>query len=728
MNSVRMIAAALPLALASITAASTASPLRAAESTPPAVEAFGGTALLLTPLRADVGEELRIRLPLNAHRQVDLQLQRIDVLDPDASMEVATVLEDGTIAATPMEFPRVDCFQGHVDGEPDSHVFLAVGPTTANGWIERNDELHVISTHPDEGWTAIYDLKTIDPVDMNWKDFNCAVREIASHKPDASSRPRNRGDLNCLAMLMAIETDWEFASLFGGNLDAASEYIQTLVAAVSSIYDRDIGIKVTISYTRLWADSSDPWTSGDAGAQLSQFQSNWESTMDQISRHMAHFFSGRNLGGGVAYLGTLCTNYGYAVSGNMNGYFPTPLENNNGANWDPMVVAHETGHTCGSGHTHDSYNPPIDGCGNGDCSGANQGTVMSYCHLCGGGMSNMRMEFHPQVQNVIINYLETGISCELAGDGSAPFASSDLVNVLGPDPVDIPVLDNDYTNDCSVPIVSSWETVSLDGGTIELVGDDAVQGILRYTPPSGGIIGGGDFFRYDIEDANQQSASASVLILEIAARAPDTPSATEPGPTAAYYELNDPQVLPDFAALEPYLVETITDVNYPSTNGNFAGSGRSENFGVVFDGFIEVPTSDQYTIYTDSDDGSKLYVGDELLIDNDGLHGMREIAGTIALQAGRHAIRVEFFERGGGAGCIVRIEGGGLDKQAVPASMWSHEIEVVGDINEDGQVDVTDLLQVILDWGSCPPFNCPSDLDGNGLVNVEDLLIVLSGW
>ena len=57
------------------------------------------------------------------------------------------------------------------------------------------------------------------------------------------------------------------------------------------------------------------------------------------------------------------------------------------------------------------------------------------------------------------------------------------------------------------------------------------------------------------------------------------------------------------------------------------------------------------------------------LIDNDGLRGMVEKSGSILLGAGLHAIRVEFFERGGGAGCIVRIEGGGLEKQVVPDSI-----------------------------------------------------------
>ena len=221
---------------------------------------------------------------------------------------------------------------------------------------------------------------------------------------------------------------------------------------------------------------------------------------------------------------------------------------------------------------------------------------------------------------------------------------------------------------------------------------------------------------------------AAVLIVEVPARAPDTPAATEPGPTAAYYELDTPQVLPDFTTLEPYLVEVVSDVNYPSTNGDFAGSGLSNDFGVVFTGFIEVPQDDWYTLHTNSDDGSTLHVGDELVVSNDGLHGMQERSGMLALQAGRHAIRVEFFERGGGAGCIVSIEGGGMDKQPVADSMWSHEVELVGDANDDGMVDVLDLLQVILEWGPCPPTPCQSDLDGNGSVDVEDLLIVLGAW
>jgi len=728
MHTTRIIISGLALALASVATASSRAPLSIAPQMPTQVERFGGLPLQVHPVLAG-GEDVVLRqVPLDALRRVDLELQRLDVLAPDAVFHAASIDADGHIRTEVLPTPRVDCFHGQVAGEPESHVYLAIGSTGANGWIERDGELHVITTHPIEGWTAIYDLKTIDPADMNWTDFHCATEAAMPDHDQAKASTRSRGDIGCLSMLMAIETDWEFAGLFGGDLVATAEYIQTLIGAVSSIYDRDIGIKITVSYSRLWSDSDDPWTGSDSGNQLGQFQGHWETHMDHISRQMAHFLSGRNLGGGVAYLGTLCTSLAYAVSGNLGGSFPVPLEDNNGGNWDPMVVAHETGHTCGSGHTHDSYSPPIDGCGNGDCTDANLGTVMSYCHLCSGGLSNMVMAFHPRVQEVIIAFLESDLGCEFGGDGSAPVAASDLVETMGNGPVDIPVLINDYTNDCTAPIVDTWDALSLDGGTIELLDNDPAQGLLRYTPPAGGMTDGGDFFRYDILDGSNQPASAAVLVLEVPARAPDTPAATEPGPTAAYYELDNPQVLPDFSTLEPYLVEVVSDVNYPSTNGNFAGSGLSNDFGVVFSGFIEVPVDDWYTLYTDSDDGSTLYIGEELVVSNDGLHGMRERSGMLALQAGRHAVRVEFFERGGGAGCIVSIEGGGMDKQPVADSMWSHEVEVVGDVNGDGIVDVLDLLQIILEWGPCPPVDCSSDADGNGVVDIEDLLVVLSAW
>ena len=49
-----------------------------------------------------------------------------------------------------------------------------------------------------------------------------------------------------------------------------------------------------------------------------------------------------------------------------------------------------------------------------------------------------------------------------------------------------------------------------------------------------------------------------------------------------------------------------------------------------------------------------------------------------------------------------------------------------GDTNEDGQVNVSDLLELLSAWGPCA--NCPEDLDGNDVVDVNDLLDLLANW
>ncbi|MHC4948591.1 MAG: hypothetical protein ACYTG1_10050 [Planctomycetota bacterium] len=58
------------------------------------------------------------------------------------------------------------------------------------------------------------------------------------------------------------------------------------------------------------------------------------------------------------------------------------------------------------------------------------------------------------------------------------------------------------------------------------------------------------------------------------------------------------------------------------------------------------------------------------------------------------------------------------------------ETLVPGDADGDGVVDVRDLLDVLAAWGPCPPFPapCPADVDRDGAVDVSDLLAVLAHW
>lgn len=134
-----------------------------------------------------------------------------------------------------------------------------------------------------------------------------------------------------------------------------------------------------------------------------------------------------------------------------------------------------------------------------------------------------------------------------------------------------------------------------------------------------------------------------------------------PGITYRYYE-GDWDRLPDFTRLNP-VNQGITDKISVDIKR------RDDHYGIVFEGLIKIERPGVYTFYTDSDDGSRLYIGDRLVVDNDGLHGMEEEGGEIALEKGYHRIGVEYFEKGGSDDLWVRISGPGIKKMELPGRL-----------------------------------------------------------
>jgi len=89
---------------------------------------------------------------------------------------------------------------------------------------------------------------------------------------------------------------------------------------------------------------------------------------------------------------------------------------------------------------------------------------------------------------------------------------------------------------------------------------------------------------------------------------------------------------------------------------NFSIDNRlqDDNFGFVFKSFIKIPKTEVYGFSTDSDDGSRLFIDNKLIVDNNGLHGLQKAEGFIPLAKGFHSLRVEYFEKGGGNELYVR--------------------------------------------------------------------------
>ncbi len=99
---------------------------------------------------------------------------------------------------------------------------------------------------------------------------------------------------------------------------------------------------------------------------------------------------------------------------------------------------------------------------------------------------------------------------------------------------------------------------------------------------------------------------------------------------------------------------------------------RTDKFAFEFTGYIKVEKDGIYTFFTDSDDGSMLYIDDEEIVNNDGDHGSVEKSGKAALKKGYHKIKVLYFDSGGGNSLKISMQPEDKKKEVIPAALLFH--------------------------------------------------------
>ncbi len=91
-------------------------------------------------------------------------------------------------------------------------------------------------------------------------------------------------------------------------------------------------------------------------------------------------------------------------------------------------------------------------------------------------------------------------------------------------------------------------------------------------------------------------------------------------------------------------------VNFDWGNGSPDPAVPADQFSARWTGQVQPLYSEAYTFYTTSDDGVRLWVNGNVLVDNWTDHGPVENFGTINLTAGqKYDIKMEYYENGGGA-------------------------------------------------------------------------------
>jgi alpha-L-rhamnosidase len=100
--------------------------------------------------------------------------------------------------------------------------------------------------------------------------------------------------------------------------------------------------------------------------------------------------------------------------------------------------------------------------------------------------------------------------------------------------------------------------------------------------------------------------------------------------------------VPDFSRIKPVKMGNVFSFSLVKMDI------PKHNIALQLKSFIQIDKGGKYTFYLTSNDGSNLYVDGKLLIDNDSEHGAKEMSNSIQLSKGKHEIRVEYFQGGGG--------------------------------------------------------------------------------
>jgi glucose/arabinose dehydrogenase len=117
------------------------------------------------------------------------------------------------------------------------------------------------------------------------------------------------------------------------------------------------------------------------------------------------------------------------------------------------------------------------------------------------------------------------------------------------------------------------------------------------------------------------------------------------------------------------VTRTDSTVDFAWGQGSPASGIGVDTFSARWTGQVEAPFSGTYTFYTQSDDGVRLWVNGQLLVNNWTNHPLTENSGTIVLTAGqRYAIRLEFYDNAGSATARLSWSSASIPKAVVPRS------------------------------------------------------------
>ncbi len=283
---------------------------------------------------------------------------------------------------------------------------------------------------------------------QNIHQWSCGFDELKENQHEERPEESNNraGDCTFRKYRLAQATTAEYSNFHGAFSVAQEALVMSAVVLVvnrcNGVYEEDFTLRtVLVNNTDdlfYYNSGTDPYTNDDGGTMLGENQTTCDNIIGTANYDIGHVYS--TGGGGVAYLGALCS--GSQKAGGVTGQ-PQPI----GDPFSIDYVAHEMGHQFGDQHT--QYN----NCNRSNASAMEPGsasTIMGYAGICS-----------PNVQNNSDDYFHARsiqqTASEVTGSGGNCFTTIPFVN-------EAPVVDNvpNYTIPKSTPFVLTATATDAD--------------------------------------------------------------------------------------------------------------------------------------------------------------------------------------------------------------------------------------------------------------------------
>jgi len=556
-----------------------------------------------------------------------------------------------------------------------------------------------------------------------------------------SAEAATRGDLICTAQL-GVDTDYEYYQDWGSSTESR---INQVINGLNSQYESQLNLTHEITTIIVRSSPNDPYTTNNSGSFLDQFATEWYNNQGSITRDVAHLFTGKNLSGGIigiAWLGAMCSNsMGYSLAqSDCCGSFACTTD----------LSAHELGHNWSAGHC--SCNTTMNSylvCAN-NFGSSSINTITAYansinCLTC----ENAAPEGACCIGNNCVEIYES--NCDAGGGiwqgDNSSCGNSSCVAPVGACCVSGSCYEYDE-DECSnaggtyYGDETNCSTVSCALGAC-CTGIDCALSLQ--TDCSGSWYGdnttcaevscgaGADELNYEMRTWSRSDGQAMATFdLYFPSTDPNTLMVAVFGQDAdllqirawsnAAFDGSASLVAPHQSiygsdtvhdrAFDPLIGDDLVYDSYVTVGTDDAAVGLPTLLGFDSDGFNSATG-------VSMDNGVWFVIPDDPLASIGAGTALGHRVVSLSVESGQgieFLLNVQWFD---GAGFVHETRNIYWNNQGIGPVCET-------DLDGNGYTDVSDLLTIIGQWGSCS--GCSGDIDGNGQVDVTDILIVIGAW